>query len=393
MFQLPLPEHIQTNFDILSHLEGILEQGCDFSAGEDVLFRNLLGAYSEQWKAQGMKFQWSLKALGTLFYLDSVEDGRLPWDKLPALDPPRGLRFNGGKIFKPYDIFQFLNLFARRWRQLEIGKETLAYARRMEVYLAHARHVLYPVPEHTEPLQRACDQLCHIFKAEFIFRDLLGGEEQLFDSPRASDKLVKYLETQGNVIRGGQPNNPEIKRLFLGVDAVPGEDDAHARMEHGVFSDSHRDIFETQRSTVATETVWASTHTYNLQRSLGVLNFYSINSMMKRTCRFNWVSSVLLTDLDMATDTIFDKHYVTDPWIVVLMGHYYIRDPINKKTYKTSSSADAIACWFSVFWDLGDENKGSFFDGLKRYDLTRIPSSIPFSRRGVQKGELLWSGD
>lgn len=377
MFKIPLDKDCQTSWDVIQLLETAMRKKLDTEAGEDREMRNLLGVYSDQWREQDMPGLWSLKAFGVAIYLDSVKAGSRPFSALPPLDPPVGLRFNRGVIEAPFDVFQFLNLVARRWRWLEMGEELSKYIRRLEVYVAHARRVLYKGPFQAEPLQDACDQLCAVFKSEYIYYELMGGPEQHQPSPKAGKRLLEYLESQAKLMRKGQQDNPTVRRLYLSTQVFPGESDSHARLEHGVFAENHRDIIESKRPGVAVESLWSRTQEYDTEGSMGILHFYSVNSVLRRVASFDWLSSILHVDTDISTEAILDLHWAMDPWILIVAGRYHIRDPVNNVTYVAKESADAIACWFNIFWARGDS---TFFDGVNPHDLSSIPVRLPFSR-------------
>lgn len=381
---IPLDDYFQTSLDVFQMLEKLMRDGLH---GELEKLRNVIAVYSEQWQAQDMPHLWSLKDLAVAIYLDNVPKGARPLEAIPALEAPPGVRFNGGKIEKPLDALRALNLLCRRWRTLDVS--IFEYARRLEPYVAHVRRVIYPVPFNSEPLQNACGQLAMVFKGEYIFKELLGGPAQLSSrSLKSGQELKNWLERQAMLMRKSQSENPSVRRIYMEPQMLPGEDSAHARTEHGVFAEGYRDIFESQRPAVAVDAVWTRAHEYDNIGAMGILDFNSVNAVLWRACKFDWLGCILHVDLSATTETLLTLPKTRDPWIMILFGKYYIRDPVNTVTYVAEKSYDAIACWFSVFWNTCDSDC-TFFDGVNPHDMKNIPSRIPISRSKWVSGELL----
>lgn len=378
---LPLGKHIETQLDVFELLMEIRNAPKGSVDPEEL--RKLIAVYGEDWKVQDMPHLWSLREFAVTVYLDLIATDTL--DFPTNLQPPPGVRWNKGVMNRAIDSLQALNLVCRKWRT--VTPSVFDYVRRLEPYIAAAKNECFPDPSDAEPLQNACGQLFVLFKAEYILNELLGGPTNSFEARKSSQELRQWLDNRANLVRKSMADNPVVRRMYLQPAMIPNEDAANARTEHGVFAEGLRDIFESQRPAVAIDAIWAKAYQYDNKGSCGILDLNSVNSIIRKSITADWCLTVFHMDMYVSTSTLLELPRVAEPWIMLLMGKYYIHDPVHNNTFCTPSSADAIACWFAVFWETTP--KKMLFDGSTNHDLSGLNPRLPFSYRKWADGALL----
>lgn len=332
---------------------------------------DLIGVYGDKWKEQNLAMGWSLKGLAVLAYLTHVLDGV---DSLPELDPPPLLRF--GEVQNPFDVTRNVCAIAHRWRFIEPSEKFFVYLNALELHMGASLPILWEFPDKIEPLQRVCDIFFSFFKTEHLYRNALSGQKVKSD-PISQEKDDWFKKKVATAKQAGTAN-PMVRRLYLKTALVPGEDDAHARSEHGIFSGTYADILPTQRPIIASDSVTDSSHDFDVEGACGVLYFHLIDIEIKKSAGYDWSDNNLFFDYMIDADFHFRLETRKHPWILLIGKTYYIRYPKKKMSYYTTSAKEAISMWFWIFWE--QDKDGLFFDGTDVFSMENLNSNFVFCR-------------
>lgn len=350
---------------VMDLVYSFMEQGYD---SRSRLF-DLIAVHGSEWKSQDLPDYWSIRALAVLTYLDGLES------KKPNLIIPEGLRFNRQQFNHPYDYCKFVFHIAHKWRTLVPTIELWNLIHCLAYSVSAIRRHIWENPTNVTDLQRICDIYANFFTSQYVFDTLLDATHE--PAFKASTELTEWMKGQIRTTKKSKAANALIQRLYMQTSLFPGEEDAHARFESGVFASGYRDILESQRPNVSADAIWDQLHDFDVEGACGILKFYIINMTVQKSCQYNWGQHNLFIDISITTDLIKKLKGRTQPWIVLIGNTYHIRDPKKLVTYVTQSSEDAIFTWFKLFWEQGEKE---FFDGLDYFDMTRLPIRCPLNR-------------
>lgn len=336
-------------------------------------FFDLIAYHGSEWKSQDLPEYWSIRALAVLTYLDWLEGDS------PDIIIPKGLKFNKGQLSRPYDYVKLLFHVSHKWRVITPDDELWTFLSAMEFRIGATRRQLWQTPNmHITDLQKVCDIYAIFFTVQYFFYTVLDStKEPAFKTP---ENVTAWMQGQINITKRARITNSEIQRLYMRSSLFPGEDDAHARFECGVFSSGYRDVLESQRPNVSADAIWDHLHEFDTDGACGILKFYIISIIIKRTCQYDWVENNLFIDQLITSEVIQKLEGRSQPWIVLICNTYFIREPRKLITYYTTSSEEAIYTWFKLFWEQGEEE---FFDGNDLYDMTRLPHTCPLSKKSI----------
>jgi hypothetical protein len=319
---------------------------------------DLIAVHGSEWAMQSLPKQWSMRALAVVAYLDGLDLSKIPTKELP------------------FDTCRELARIAQKWRHTSPTEDFWTSCNAYEYHIALTARQLWPEPDTTGHLMRSCDILACMFKAQYTFRTLLEGSKVPCEA--APLALTNWLERQVATERqASAERNPAVERLYIDAVVFPGETDAHARAESGVFSQGGRDILDSQRPNVATEAICTLLSDFDTLGACGVLYFYAVATLIKKSCQYDWIRSNLFFDFQMSSDLQVFIPNRDHPWIVLICNTYFVRHPRSEKSYFSKDSREAIYMWFKLFWE--DENE-EFFDGYDYHCMTGIASNCPLRR-------------
>ena len=288
----------------------------------------------------------------------------------------KGNQFNKSQLNLPFDYCKLIFHVAHKWRYITPTLDLWTFLNAMEKRMALVRQNVWSNPTHVEYLQKICDIYACWFTIQYVYDNYLDAtKEPAFKVP---GDVSEWMHGQIMTTKKSKAANAEIQRLYMQTSLFPGEEDAHARFECGVFASGYRDILESQRPNVSADAIWDQLHDFDVDGACGILKFYIISIMIRKNCRYNWIENNLFIDLNLTTDLLKRLDGRRHPWIVLICNTYFIRDPIRLVTYHTTSSEEAIYTWFKLFWDQGEDE---FFDGQDLFDMTRLPIKCPLRKQ------------
>jgi hypothetical protein len=364
--KLPWKDHESPMF-VMGLIRSSMEHG--YTGRSD--FRDAIGVYGLGWNKQnlGERNNWSMRSLAVLSCLDGSEKR----ENLPSLNYPPGLNF--GPLNTPFDIQRLIVHIAHRWRYAAPTEDFWVFVNAVEVHFANTLSTLWPEMKNIEPLQRSCDILACIFKAEQIYCTPLQGPK--LDCDPVPEEFARWISDRLVSSRRSVRETPEAQRICMSAAIFAGEEDAHARHENGVFAGKFRDILESQRPTVSTDALSDASRDMATDFACGIINFFVISTLIRKHCGFNWIDHNLFIDFTVPADMHFILERRNQPWIVLIANSYFIRYPNRQVTYRTTSSVQAIYMWFKLFWEDGEDE---FFDGEHFRSMTTLPHTCPLSK-------------
>jgi len=327
----------------------------------------LIAVYGLDWRAQEFALHWSTRGLAVLAFLDGLD---LRGVAAGRVAPPE----------MPFDACRALARLAARWRRSEPSAAFWIECDAHQLRLAWAARQLWRTPAAPAALQRGCDIVAAVLKAQRAFDVLLEGPKSACEP--APPELVQWIDRQIAVGRqASAARNPDAEWMYMAAALFPGEDDAHARAASGVFSPNGVDVVETQRPHVAFDALVDRLADFDTAGACGVLYLHPVSAAVKKAAKFDWARHNLFVDIALSSERMNLLPLRQNPWILLLCNTYYVRHPRTKRSYFTTDSRAAAYMWFKLFWEDGDED---FFDGEEFYSMLSIPPSCPLSRAKVK---------
>ena len=329
----------------------------------------LIAVRGDQWKEQDIVAApgWSLKSMAVFVLLKHLPHVR------QYLAPPPNLRWPG---HQDGDLLARMAMLARRWRYLEPSEGLWQYLETLKFDLGSKMLEMWPEPD--AGLAYYCEVVAQIIKNQFLFREHV--KPMFKDDPgeiRADMErwAREEIDSHKKMITGQTP--PELTRLYMSPVIRPGESDAHARTEGGVFAKNHRDILESHRPNICAEGLWEACGNFDTDGFNGILVFALLERISKQYCHFIWIANNVFLDTEIETDTMIRLAWRKHPYIIYMFGVYLIVNPERLAYFETRSPVLAIQTWFQEFWR-SDDHK--FFDGNRRYKLKDLPKSFPMNK-------------